>query len=47
MSEHSESENSDAVNKSSIIQDKSIPIPERNIRANDKKLELNFPQTIS
>jgi hypothetical protein len=49
MSEHSESENSDVVNKSSIKKDEPIPIliPERKIRASDKRLDQNFPQTIS
>ena len=49
MSEHSESENSDVVNKSSIQKGETIqiPIPERKIRASDKKLDQNFPQTIS
>ena len=55
MSEHSESENSDAINKSSVKKDQSIsiPIPERKITAHDrkldqnKKLDQNFPQTIS
>lgn len=48
MSAHAESENSDGVKKSSTKNDEasSIPVPERQIKAIEKKLDQNFPQTI-
>lgn len=47
MSKHSENEKSGAVGKPTTEEDEPIPIPERKNRAGERKLDQNYPQTIS